>query len=180
MKIGLVRHFEVDLPMKKRLSSSEFDELVKLYDLSKIRLGKSTISRVKEWDKCYCSDLPRAVETAKHIFQGDIYITVLLREVPLVSIINTNFKLSYVFWLTFGRLGWLFAHKSQPESKSETETRVDKFISEIETQGNLNILIVSHGFIMRLIKDKLRKRGFKGEGFTRAEHGKLYVFERNP
>lgn len=102
--------------MKKNLTSEEFEEWVKQYGLSRVKNREIEINKA-EWDKCYCSDLPRALETAKHIYEGEIYKTKLIREVPLRPFIKTKFRFSHMFWSIFGRLAWLFSHKSQTESK---------------------------------------------------------------
>ncbi|AOT69575.1 histidine phosphatase family protein [Geosporobacter ferrireducens] len=92
MKVGLIRHFEVDLPLKKNLSSNEFAEWVKRYNSFKVKTREIEINST-EWDKCYSSDLPRAMETANYLFKGKIHKTELIREVPLGPIITTKFKI---------------------------------------------------------------------------------------
>ena len=47
-------------------------------------------------------------------------------------------------------------------------------ISSYET----DVLVVSHGFIMRLIRKELFKVGFKGKNFIKAKNGQLYVYEK--
>ena len=41
-----------------------------------------------------------------------------------------------------------------------------------------DILIVSHWFVMRIIRQELIKRGFVGGNFKSNEYGALYVFKR--
>jgi len=115
MKIGLVRHFEVDCAHKFLMSAADFREWVNRYDCSPIK----TVARLRSqytWKKCYCSDLPRAVETAQHIYEGDITKSELIREVPIAPVFESTIKLPYIFWMVAGRLAWLCSHQSQPIS----------------------------------------------------------------
>ena len=73
---------------------------------------------------------------------------------------------------------WLFSLKSQPEVKPQTILRIDKFLKQIESSGHQNILIVSHGFFMKIFVRELLKRGFKGDLDFSPKNGKLYRFEK--
>ena len=68
MKIGLVRHFKVDCPHKVMMTSKEFREWSEKYEHARILKKKVNMSGI-HWDICYCSDLERAVETAKEVYQ---------------------------------------------------------------------------------------------------------------
>ena len=68
MKIGLVRHFKVDCPHKVMMTSKEFREWSEKYEHACILKKKVNMSGI-HWDVCYCSDLERAVETAKEVFR---------------------------------------------------------------------------------------------------------------
>ncbi|SDE01329.1 histidine phosphatase family protein [Sporomusa acidovorans] len=177
MKIGLVRHFEVNCPHEFLMNAAKFREWVNQYDCSPtkpIALPAGT----DNWDKCYCSDLPRAVETAQHIYQGEIIKTGLLREVPIAPVIETNLKLPYPFWLAAGRLAWYCSHQSQPETMRQTKWRIQRFIAGILEAGNSDILIVTHGFLMIYIQQELLNKGFTGGRIRKARHGKIQVFTK--
>ncbi|MBS4535717.1 histidine phosphatase family protein [Clostridium sp. D2Q-14] len=131
-----------------------------------------------EWDICYSSSLSRAVKTAESIFEEEIIKKEILREVPIASMIRKNILLPHKIWLILGRLAYLFSHKSQPESIDETKVRVKNFISEIVSLEESNILIVSHGFVMKFLQKELIRNGFKGEKFNRAKNGQIYLFEK--
>ena len=73
MKIGLVRHFKVDCPHKVMMTSKEFREWSEKYEHARILKKKVNMSGI-HWDICYCSDLERAVETAKEVYSGNIYV----------------------------------------------------------------------------------------------------------
>lgn len=106
MRIGLIRHFEVECPHKWMMSAKEFSEWVNLYDGSPIKIMDLIIEQ-GTWGKCYCSDLSRTIETAQHIYRGDITKSELIREVPISPVFNSKIKLPYIFWLLAGRVAWL-------------------------------------------------------------------------
>ena len=55
MRIGVVRHFEVDCSHKCLLSDEEFQEWVRRYDYSLIRKVNMPVVKYN-WEKCYCSN----------------------------------------------------------------------------------------------------------------------------
>lgn len=177
MKIGLVRHFEVNCPHEFLMNSTKFSEWVDHYDCSPIKPIALPLGPDK-WDKCYCSDLSRTVETAQHIFEGKFIKTELLQEVPIAPVIKTNLRLPYPFWLIAGRLAWYCSHKSQPETIRQTKCRIQRFISGILEEDNRNLLIVTHGFLMMYIQKELLNKGFTGRRIRKAEHGKIQVLTK--
>lgn len=178
MKIGLVRHFKVLSPHgNKNINSVEFNDRMSGYDVYPVKPNEVNINS-DEWDICYASTLSRAITTAKSIYDGEIITTPLIVEVPLSAFIITNTRLHYMVWQVVGRIAWLFSLKSQIEVKPETLVRVRKFIEEIETSGHQNILVVSHGFFMKVLVRELRRRGFKGKLDFAPKNGTLYSFEK--
>ena len=151
MKIGLVRHFKVISPHgKKKLNSVEFNKRMSGYDIYPVKPNEVNINS-SEWDICYASTLPRAQTTAKTIYDGNIVTTPFIIEVPLSAFVKTNTQLHYMVWQIVGRVAWLSSLKSQVEGKPQTLSRIDKFIKQIENSGHQNILIVSHGFFMKVL-----------------------------
>ncbi len=178
MKIGLVRHFKVISPHgKKKLSSTEFNERMSGYDIYPVKPNEVNINS-DDWDVCYASTLSRAITTAQTVYAGKIITTPLIIEVPLSAFIATNTKLHYMVWQIIGRIAWLFSFKSQIEVKPQTLARVRKFIEEIENSSYQNILVVSHGFFMKVLVGELKRRGFKGKLDFSPKNGKLYQFEK--
>ena len=178
MKIGLVRHFKVITSKTlKKLNSAEFNERMENYDNSPVRANEANISS-NDWDICYSSTLSRASETAKSIYQGEIISTNLIIEVPLSAFMKTNSHFPSMVWHIGGRIAWLFSSKSQAESISGTKQRIDYFMKIIEESGHKNILVVSHGFFMKVFVRQLKKRGFIGGIDFAPKNGKLYLFEK--
>jgi len=178
MKIGLVRHFKVISPHgKKKLNSAEFNERMSGYDIYPVKPNDVNID-INEWDVCFASTLSRAQTTARTIYNGNIITTPLIIEVPLSAFVETNTRLHYMIWQIVGRIAWLFSLKSQEEIKPQTLYRIDEFIKQIESSVCQNILIVSHGFFMKVFVRELKKRGFKGELDFSPKNGKLYRLEK--
>lgn len=177
MKIGLIRHFKVNNIQPKFMASKDFIEWVTSYDNADVIQNEINISNI-EWNKCYSSNLSRAIKTAEVIYKGEIIKTEQLREVPIAPIFKTNIKLPHIFWSLCGRAAWLFSHKSQIEGKKETEKRIKDFFDNIGDEDDVNILIVCHAFFMYSFQKELLKRGFKGNIIKKPRNGTMYLFER--
>jgi len=177
MRIGLLRHFKVNCPHKKLMTSSEFREWSEKYEVSKV-IKKKVEMYGNEWDVCYVSDLPRAITTAKEVYSGNLMIDKLLREVDNAPFIHTErFKLPFELWHICGRLAWYFRSKSQPESVTETRKRISIFLDQIDWSKE-NILIVFHGFMIYNFQKELRRRGFEGQKLKLVKNGVLYEYVR--
>lgn len=176
MKIGLVRHFKVDIVKNRYMTAAEYDKYSSDYDVADVIPNEIVID--KEWDKCYCSSLPRALKTARTIYHGDITPTDNLREIPASAIFKLKFHLPYSLWAILNRIAWVRNHSSHPEGRTKTLKRINEIIETIFLQDEENILIVSHAGTMYEIQKILRGRGFRGKGFITAKNGTLYVFEK--
>ncbi|MCB2358247.1 phosphoglycerate mutase family protein [Clostridium estertheticum] len=177
MNIGLVRHFKVNCCTKMFMTSADFKQWVKQYDNSDVIENKFKIGNIK-WDKCFSSDLSRAIKTSQSIFKGEIIKTQLLREVPIAPIFNTNIKIPYIFWCIGGRFAWFFQCKSQIEKKKDTQKRVNEFLDSIKDESSNNILIVCHGFFMNTLQKELKNRGVTGRTIRTPKNGTLYLYKK--
>lgn len=129
----------------------------------------------------FSSDLPRAIKTSETIYKDEIVKSHLLREVPLSSICKTNLKLPHRFWCILARIAWNFHHKSQVETKKDTEKRIDEFLNSLDNELESNILIVCHGFFMRIVERELKRRGFVGQNIPKrpiAKNGTLHLYKK--
>lgn len=174
MKIGLVRHFKVDLKRRSMMTSKEYNEHVYNYDFADVIPNELVID--EEWDKCYCSTLPRAVVTAKTVYHGKIIFTDKLVELPSAALFNSTIRLPYNLWAIIGRIGWIRNHAILTEGRIKTLERVNSIMDTIFEEGDKNILIVSHAGTLYEIKKILMKKGFKGDKFIKARNGKLYTY----
>lgn len=178
MKIGLVRHFKVHCPHKKMMTSEEFREWSERYEHARV-IKKPVEMHGTSWDICYCSDLPRAVTTAKEVYSGNLHLDKLLREVDNAPFIHTEkLRLPFEIWHVCGRLAWFFKSKSQPESIKDTQRRINQFLDKIDWEKE-NILIVFHSFLLFNFQHELRKRGFRGDKVYHVKNGFLYEYVRD-
>lgn len=177
MRIGLLRHFKVNCPHKKMMTSAEFREWSEKYETSKVFVKPVEMNGI-EWDICYVSNMPRAITTAKEVYTGKLFIDKLLREVDNMPFIHTDrIRLPFEVWHIFGRLAWYFKSNSQPESIRDTRKRIKKFLNNMDWTKE-NVLIVCHGFMIFNLQYELRRRGFHGKRLTRVKNGMLYEFVR--
>lgn len=175
MKIGLIRHFKVNLKKSSFMSSEEYNKYVSDYDISEVIPNEIVVD--KEWDKCYCSSLSRAITTAKTVYDGELIITDKLIEIPSVAWMNIRFRIPYNVWALLNRFAWIRNHTSQPEGRKTTLKRVNEILDIILKEKNKNILIVSHAGTLYEVQKLLFKKGFRGNYFIKPRNGKLYIFE---
>ncbi|CAM2991663.1 histidine phosphatase family protein [Hathewaya histolytica] len=177
MRIGIVRHFKVDYKVNGMMSSSDFEEYVTSYDNAlvienKIDLGHS------QWSKCYCSDLKRAIITAKSIYDKELEITDLLREVKMYPVKKSQLKIPSFLWSISSRIAWKLNHHSQLETITYTRKRAKEFLSKLDLNSDENILIVSHGFFLITLINELKLLGFNGGVPSEMKNGYLYILEK--
>ncbi|WP_274363822.1 histidine phosphatase family protein [Paenibacillus thermotolerans] len=180
MNIGLVRHYKVikKYPSPFKLVSTEqlaawFTE----YDEAPIEKGNAELGGIR-WDRCLSSDLSRALQTAESLFGGQIEKRPELREIPLPRI-KSRIKLPFLWWAVIARVTWSFNRQARAEMKA-AEERIAGILDEVigGADPTANVLIVSHGALMDVMKKELDKRGFRGPKFSYPENGKLYTFTR--
>ncbi len=177
MKVGIVRHFRVEgIKHGGLMNSADFEEYIGNYDKAPVIENKIDI-RHEEWARCYCSDLPRTVKTARSIYKGNIGMTRLLREVTMYPVRKSALKIPGFFWSVSARIAWRMNNKSQLETINTTAERAREFLRLIDMKQQENILIVSHGFFLLTLVKELRKLGFRGKIPPRLENGCLYIFE---
>ena len=178
MKIGIVRHFKVDYKAKRMMNSSDFEEYITNYDNSQVIENKIDLDCNIIWDKCYCSDLKRAIITAKSIYDKELEITDLLREVQMYPVKKSQLKIPSFLWSISSRIAWKLNHVSQLETETHTRKRAKEFLSNLDLNSDENILIVSHGFFLITLINELKSLGFKGSIPRKIKNGHLYVLQK--
>jgi hypothetical protein len=175
MRIGLVRHFKVNHPFPERRCLTKSDVLKWFTDYDStlnLEYKKVDLSDI-HWKHCYSSPMLRAVNTANHIFDGQITEIAELKELDILHRLSDKWKLPFLVWGLIVRVKSFSSNKDTDKFKNEIIAFVDKLIATNES----DVLIVSHWFVMRVIKKELIKRGFTGRNFKSNEYGTLYVFE---
>jgi broad specificity phosphatase PhoE len=175
MKIGLVRHFRVDLayPKKLLLTKRELVEWFDAYAIAKIVHGEYDLAGV-HWRHCYSSPLTRALHTAHHLYQGEIKQADALKELDVLPHVNPIIRLPIMLWAILMKIKSTRSNEATDSFSNELNAFVDELIAKKEE----DVLIVSHGFVMMALRRELNKRGFTGEKFSVPKHGKVYVFRK--
>lgn len=175
MKIGLVRHFKVkqQLPKGFLIGHEALTDWFAQYDNADIHYAPVDM-RAINWELCYASTMSRAYNTAKHIYNGATELHEDLREVSVLSLMNKKRKLPIILWAILIKRKTL----SPNEITETTKKKLADFVDELLSKQEKEILVVSHGFIMMLLQQELRTRGFTGELFRNPANGKVYIFEK--
>lgn len=178
MRIGLVRHFPVEQPFPRGWkSTTELLEWRRQYDASPVLVGPADVGSF-EWTECLCSDLERAVATAKVVFNGCIEQTSLLREADFASFKTGRMRLPVWVWRMMLGLSWAIGHRSQRANRDEFRCRVAAAADLLETK-NGDVLVVSHAGMMSYLSKEIRRRGFVGPKLRMPKHATLYLYEKD-
>ncbi len=175
MKIGLVRHFKVDLPYpgKILISADELRDWFSVYETAGLLISEVNTGGIK-WKYCFSSPLIRARETAVSVF-GNEYITAReLSELDILPLLNSKWKLPLFAWAL------IMKRKSESDSEITVKFRdnLNDFLDKIISDYNENTLLVCHGFVMMHLRKELRRRGYKGPYFNSPANAKVYIFEK--
>ncbi|MDT8859714.1 histidine phosphatase family protein [Alkalihalobacillus sp. MEB130] len=175
--MGLVRHFKVERGYpNKWVTSEELMKWASEYDESDVIEGEINLGNI-DWQRCYSSDLRRAMKTATKAYSDKIIYLKELREITLSPVMRWDIKLPVFIHLVLIRIAWLLGHASQGDTKENVIQRLDVLLDKVE-QSDENVLIIGHGGIMIFMSRELKKRGFIGPKLKRPANGKLYVYER--
>ena len=175
MKIGIIRHFKVDCIPETKMNAEGFRAYNKAYDVADVIKNEVIIDQ-NAFQICYCSDMKRAIETAKIVYKGKIIEDKRLREVPMDPIKEKSTMKNSSWWSIRARMAWLIGHSSQKEGRKQTRARAQTFIDQLDS--NQDILIVSHAFFMITFIKMLKKNGFRGKVPLHLKNGTLYILEK--
>ncbi|OIN57041.1 histidine phosphatase family protein [Arsenicibacter rosenii] len=176
MKIGLVRHFHVQKPFpeKKLLSKDDVIQWFAEYDHTETLAYKHVDLAGIPWQHCYASPMRRAVSTAQHIYSGPISEITALQELNILHRLPDRIRLPFLLWALLVRIK---SHSSNADMDA-FRNDICAFLDTMLANNNGNILIVSHWFVMRIMREELIKRNFTGNWSRSIDNGALYVFER--
>lgn len=177
VRIGLVRHFEVQKAMPRGwMTAGQLVQWLEEYNATDVRIGTVDLEGI-EWVRCFSSDLRRAQVTAQTAFPGPITTLAQLREAQVLPFDTGRLPLPYWVWRSLLRLAWATSHRSQRPARDEFMRRMRE-MAEMLTSQTEDTLVVCHAGMMYFLRKELIKRGFTGPKFTLAENGRLYVFTR--
>lgn len=177
MRIGLLRHFRVDMPLPRGLrTAGELHAWLSRYDDAEPVVGPFDLGGI-EWPVCLSSDLPRARVTAAAVFAGDIEHTPLLREPQFAPFATGGLRLPVFAWKFVMRWCWLTGHRSQRAVRDDFRRRIDAVADRLVAEPR-DMLVVGHAGMMAYLGRELRRRGFAGPRLRTAAHAKVYVYAR--
>jgi broad specificity phosphatase PhoE len=96
-----------------------------------------------------------------------------LRELDILHRLPERIELPFFIWGMIVGIKSFSSNKNTDKFRDNISALIDKIFSTNET----NILIISHWFVMRVIRQELIKRGFKGDKFNSNENATLYVYQ---
>lgn len=167
----MMRHFKVKDTKKCWMNSVQFDQWVEEYDtfdLDDTSVDFPNVSTV------YVSSHTRALRTADFI-DSKYQISDFVREVDAKAFTQTSLLLPKWLWLFISRIQWYF-NISKGENRVDTIRRIEYFFQTCDLQQN--IMIITHGFVMKIIIKVLKKHGFDGKNTFIPHNGKVYRFKK--
>ena len=175
MKIGLIRHFKVrhSFPQKMLLSKAEVIQWFEQYDVAEVEIKDVDLCNA-EWKRCYSSPMSRAMTTGRHVFKHDIIEVSALKELSILHLLPERIRLPFIIWGILVRIKSFSSHNELEAFRNNIRTFVDELLTKEEGE----VLVVSHWFVMKVLKAELTKRGFSGKYFRSNEYGTIYVYER--
>lgn len=168
--IYLIRHFKVKDTKKYWMNSAQFEQWVKAYDTFELDYTHVDFPPVK---KIYTSTCQRAIKTAD-FFSCDYQTSDLLVEVDAKAFMKTSLLLPKWLWLIVARVQWYF-NLSKGENRIDTLQRIEQFFHTCDMGQEM--VMITHGFVMKTIVKILKQRGFYGDKTFVPLHGKMYRFQ---
>jgi len=167
--IYLLRHFRVKDHQKGKLTAQEFDAWVDDYDKMELELLDLDLPSM---DLCLVSPQHRAITSANSL-DIEYSIDERLREVEAKLFKESSWRFSKNSWLALGRLRWLF-NIGSGETRKDSYSRAREVIEVLQESKAQNILILSHGFFIKMLAKELYEEGYRGRVDIKPKNGKVY------
>lgn len=185
MEIILLRHGKPNIQSIGKLSASEFYDWVKDYNASGLcSSSKPTANALNCAQQCeavVCSDLPRAIESAKALSAGNYFLSNEVFNEAGMPVANWHtLKLSPDIWVAVFRVLWLLGYSKNSESFKEAKTRAVEAVKKLtEVAGQYErVLFVGHGVYNRILAKELKRSGWSGPKSPGSNHWSFGVYKR--
>lgn len=183
--IIIVRHGKPALSRKVQMDWRGYRKWWQDYDAGGLaetqKIPKKVVRLAELADVIISSPLRRAEESAERV-SGRVpdKIWPELVEAALPSPKLGSLKLRPKTWGTYARIVWYFGWSDGMESHSAARARVETACDklDIEAAGGKLVFISAHGWINRMIKGSLMKRGWKCVSQNGDLHWSFRRFER--
>lgn len=180
MKIILMRHGEPVLAQTGRITPSEMESWIELYNLSEVKADSAPIASLQWGDSTTCivtSTAPRALSSVQALGYTASVVDAVFCEAQLPFALWRFPRLSPFAWAAFFRLFWFFGYSQGSESiqvaKTRAKTAARKLISLSE---NGSVLLVGHGIMNRLIAKELIALGWAGPAKQQSKYWGTSVY----
>ncbi len=168
MQIVLLRHGKPNVPEYKKLRANELHQWIESYNLAGIvsepvpSQGATKITNV--CSTVACSDLARAIESARALRVKISVIEPVFREVGLPFCSFPTLKLPPNIWAALFRVLWFLGYSSNSESIHEARLRASNGAKKLieMARNNGSVLLIGHGFVNRFIAKELLAEGWQG------------------
>ena len=178
-RIITVRHGKPDLSREVKITGREYGDWWKQYDLSGLhpdeRPPAELVEMARSMKTVLSSTLPRAIETAAYITEGnrEVPADVIYVEAPLPAPPIPFLKLRPGPWGVVSRTFWFNGYApGGMESHSQVWKRVQKITDRLRDYArDGDVMLCAHGYLNWMINRKLRSQGWD---LTSREGGNDY------
>lgn len=166
--IILVRHGKPALSRKVQLDWRGYREWWKLYDAGGLadeqKMPPKVAAYAKEADIVISSPLPRAVESAVLARGSAPDMTdkdLVEASLPPPHLGSLTFRPKT--WGTFARICWWCGWTDEMESHESAKKRSELMATKLEdhAKGGKMVFVTAHGWYNRMLKGRLKNRGWK-------------------
>lgn len=175
-----MRHGEVVLERRKKITSREFPDWIKSYNGATVLPDPGKWGILNGTDAIVCSSLRRSVDSAGLAGQKPLESNTLFDEAGLPYSPSSLFRLTPNCWAVIFRLLWLFGYSKNSESMNEAKKRARSAAFRLDeiSQKHGTVLLVGHGVMNRLIGRSLVKQGWRNTKKLPNTHWGYGIFEK--
>lgn len=183
-RILLVRHGPPERPERAQfISGRDISRSVAEYDEARIASGSTPpaelLQAARSASYVTASDLPRAMDSAALLANGrTIHLDPDLREAPVPDL-DVPVRLPGQFWVVIARFAWLARIGRCSETAAASRARARLVAERLLRLASRHdeILVVSHGWFIRMLAEELRRRGCQGRGSWRSAYWSRVAME---
>ncbi len=166
--IFLIRHQRPDVSKNGFFNQQQADQFLKNYDTCAIEqlVTKPAGLPYEQVTQVFCSNLPRAKQTARAIFGSQVTLIedALFNEFQRQVFRVPFFKFPIKFWLVGARVLWLVGlNNTGLETFSQARQRANKAAQKLAQQADADgkVVLVAHGFLNFFVRRALKRMGWR-------------------
>ena len=173
--IFLIRHQRPDVSKSGFFNQQQAHQFLKNYDTSAIEqlVTKPTGLPYEHLTHVFCSSLPRAKQTARAIFGGEVTLIedALFNEFQRQVFWVPKIKFPIKFWLYGARILWLLGLNNKGletfgQARKRARKAAQRLVQQAEADGK--VVLVAHGFLNFFVRRALQTMGWR---VVRADGG---------